>query len=284
MTHRAYGFTRLSAERGGLLSHAEIAAVRAAADESASARAVRALDIDAETKRLQRLLGRYRAILKCYHDAVPLVRALLGLHEIENVKLGWRAVARRIPAERWTPLWRDLHELARVSIDPFRNAHTLFDVVKNLDGTLFGGIASDVYSAHADDLASAELAFDRWASLQVVGEIEMLDRGETLAAEIAEALVRLRDDEIARRSSVYGLSQAAAEAARAYPRRRAPADLQMLCRRAFRGQALRLAPAIAYAALTERDDRIARALAERGADADLDPAVDRIVAWAGGAQ
>jgi site-specific recombinase len=284
MTHRAYGFTRLSAERGGLLSHAEIAAVRAAADESASARAVKALDIDVETKRFQRLLGRYRAILKCYQDAVPLVRALLGLHEIENVKLGWRAVARRIPPERWTPLWRDLHELARVSIDPFRNAHTLFDVVKDLDGTLFGGIASDVYTAHADDLASAELAFDRWASLQVVGEIEMLDRSETLAAEIAEALVRLRDDEIARRSSVYGLSQAAAEAARAYPRRRAPADLQMLCRRAFRGQALRLAPAIAYAALTERDDRIARALAERGADADLDPAVDRIVAWAGGAQ
>jgi hypothetical protein len=58
-------------------------------------------------------------------------------------------------------------------------------------------------------------------------------------------------------------------------------DLQSLCRRAFRGQAALLAPAIAYAALADRDYRIARALGERAGQSDLDAAADRVIGWSG---
>ena len=278
MTHRAYGFARLSAQRSGLLAHDDIAAMRFTTDDAASARTARSLGIATEEQRFERLVGRYRAILNCYPDARPLIRALLGLHEIENVKLGWRAIARRIDAARWTPLWRDLHELANVSIDVFRQAHTLYDAVERLAKTPFAGIARDVYTAHAADLGSAELAFDRWASQRVVEEAARLRRRESLAQQIAEGLVHERDIEIERRGLVaYGLSAEAVEAARVLPHRRRWPDLLLLCRRAFRGQAKSLAPAIAFAAFAERDDRMARTLTERQGDSSLDGAVDRVM-------
>jgi len=248
--------------------------MRFTTDDAASARTARSLGIATEEQRFDRLVGRYRAILNCYSDTRPLIRALLGLHEIENVKLGWRAVARRIDSARWTPLWRDLHELANVSIDAFLQAHTLYDVVERLAKTPFAGIARDVYTAHATDLGSAELSFDRWASLRVVEEAALLQRTESLALQIAEGLVHERDIEIERRGLVaYGLSVEAVEAARVLPRRKRWPDLPLLCRRAFRGRATLLAPAVAYAAFAESDDRIARTLTEREGDSSLDEAV-----------
>lgn len=280
MTHRAYGYARLSAQRSGLLKTDDIAAMRCASDEGSASRVARSLGIETEAKRFERLLGRYRAIFNCYADARPVVRALLGLHEIENVKLGWSAVARAIDVERWTPLWHDLHELASVSRVSFVRAHTLYDVVGALATTPFAAIATDVYMAHASDLGSAELALDRWAGQQVVMESGKLAKSEALARQIAEGIVHLRDIEIDRRgTSAYGLSAEAIAAARVLPQKRKWPDLNVLCRRAFRGQTRSLAPAVAYAALAERDYRIARAVAERGGDSLLDAAADLVIGW-----
>lgn len=283
MTHRAYGFARISAQRSGLLSREDIGALRLSNDLQTATRAANALGIGEERRRFDRLLGRYRAIIRCYSDAAPLVRALLGFHETENVKLIWRATLRQIPRERWLSLWHDLQDLGEFTTDTFIGANTLYDVVERLRGTTFEHVAADVYSAHGDDLGAAELEFDRWASMQAVAQIQALDKSETLARQIAEALVRQRDDEIVRRGvTAYGLSPEVAGAQRTLPSRRTWPDLASLCRRAFRGQAMRLAPALAYAAMAERDYRVSRALAERAGDPELDAAVDAVMNWSGG--
>ncbi|HEX9163254.1 MAG TPA: V-type ATPase subunit [Thermoanaerobaculia bacterium] len=283
MTHRAYGFARLSAQRSSLLSRDDISALRLTSDPQSSSRAASALAIDTERKRFNRLIARYRAILRCYRDAAPLVRAFLRFHEVENVKLIWRATLRDVAPERWRPSWRDLEDLAEVAIDSFPGVHTLFDVVERLRGTPFEQIAARIYRAHGTDLGAAELEFDHWASMQAVAEIESLDKSESLARQIAEAMVRQRDEEIMRRGvSAYGLSPEFVDAQRALPGRRTKADLPALCRRAFRGQAMSLAPALAYAALAERDYALARALAERGGDSELDTAADAVAGRGGG--
>ncbi|MGZ7030376.1 MAG: hypothetical protein ACXVIJ_00265 [Thermoanaerobaculia bacterium] len=283
MTHRAYGYARLSAQRSGLLANDDVVAMRFTSDAASADRAARARGIESESKRFERLLARHRVILHCYRDARPLVRALLGLHEVENVKLGWRAIVRKIEPDRWTPLWRDFHDLETVSIDCFRQSHTLHDAIERLSSTPYAAIARNVASAHPADLGSAELALDRWASMQVVAEANALPKSESLARLIAEGIIHLRDDEIERRGmTAYGLSPGAIDAACVFPRRKKWPELAALCRRAFRGRATLLAPAIAYAALADRDYRTGRALTERSGDSDLDSAVDRAIGWSGG--
>ncbi len=274
--HHAYGFARASAQRGGMLSREATDALRYAPDEASQKRAAEAYGIATETRRLSTLVLRYRTILRCYPDASVVVRALLRTHEIENVKLGWRAVVRNVQEERWLPLWRDLQDLSSVEPEIFRHTHSLRRVVDGLIGTPYGSIARDVHLAHSEDLGAAELAFDRWASVQVVLAADRLG-DEPLARKIAEALVRERDDEIVARAGVYQLPPLVAGAARALPSQRVRADLRQLCRRAFAGHPLRLAPAIAFIALTERDYRVGRALAERHADRGVDPVVDRVL-------
>jgi hypothetical protein len=272
--HHAYGFVRASAKRGEMLSREATDAVRYAPDEASATRAAEAYGISSEPRRMAMLVVRYRTILRCYPDAGPVVRALLHTHEIENVKLGWRAVVRCVREERWLPLWRDLQDLATIAPAVFR-AHSLRHVVDNLIGTPYGSIARDIFLAHENDLGPAELAFDRWASVQVVGAAEMLN--DPLAQRIAEALVRQRDDEIVERAATYDLPPEVAGAARALPRARNRTDIRQLCRRAFAGQPMSISPAIAFIALTERDYRLGRALAERRADAGVDSAVDRVM-------
>jgi hypothetical protein len=278
--HHAYGFVRASARRGEMLSREATDALRYAPDETSAGRAAEAYGISSEERRLEMLIVRYRTILRCYRDAGLLVRALLRTHEIENVKLGWRAVVRKLREEQWLPLWRTLQDLASIGPDVFRATTSLRQVVEKLIGTPYSSIANDVYRSHLDDLGAAELAFDRWASVAIVNEARSIKR-EPLATKIAEELVRQRDDEIAARAAVYQLPALVADAARALPRSRSRAGLQQLCRRAFAGQPLRIAPAIAFIALTERDYRLGRALVERRADPDVDAAVDRIMEGSG---
>src|SRR5579859_5457623 len=62
------------------------------------------------------LLQLYQLLIQSYPDEAPLFRAMLRLHEIENVKLAWRAIVRHIDRSRWTPLWLLLGKLASVDI------------------------------------------------------------------------------------------------------------------------------------------------------------------------
>ena len=66
-----------------------------AADAASMQRAVAAIGVESP---MQRLLRVYQTAMRGYRDGVPLFRALLQLHEIENVKLLWRATAKPAPA------------------------------------------------------------------------------------------------------------------------------------------------------------------------------------------
>jgi hypothetical protein len=277
---RAYGFARVSAMKSTLLTPEDVVAIRCTTDARASDRAAAALEIDEEPKRFARLISRYRSVLRAYVEADPIIRRMLQLHEVENVKLAWRAAIRKIEAARWQPLLRNLEELATIDAARLGSANTLYEVAQSLARTPFEEVAESVLGAHGDDLAAAELAFDRWASVRLLDSVSLMGEAEHLARDIIIELVRERDDELAARGVIaYGLSPEAAAAARALgsfppPRR----DLIRLCRRAFVGQSLRLAPAVAYMVFAERDYRLSIALAERRGSAELDPLLDRIAA------
>lgn len=265
---RAYAFARVCGARGTILRRDELFAVRGTTEEQLSMHAAAALGIDSEAKRFARLLRRYRLVLRVYREHGDLIRAFLRVHEIENLKLAWRAIARDAEPETWVPLWRDFGDLA--TIPRLRGVTSLHDLVDLLKRTPYGTIAAEVFAAHDGDLASSELAFDRWASAEVVRLANALPHREALAREIALRIVRKRDAELRSRGvTTYGLSEAAVDAAITVHERppRRIAD-------PFAGQAFRLAPALALIELAEGEYARATAVVERGGDAQLDDAAD----------
>ena len=261
---RAYAFARVCASRGTMLRPEELFAVRGTTDEQASMHAASALGIESDAKRFERLLKRYRLVLRVYPENGELVRALLRLHEIENVKLAWRALVRDTDPEAWVPLWRDFGDLA--AIPRVRGVASLHDFVELLNETPYGAIAADVFKVSPH----AEMAFDRWASAEVVRLAKALPRSEALAREIALRIIRRRDDELrARGTATFGMSEAAVDAAIVV---REPPPRRM--HDPFAGQAFRLAPALALIELAEREYEHATAVVERRGDPELDEAAD----------
>lgn len=261
---RAYAFARVCASRGAILRREELFAVRGTTDEQASVHAASALGIATEAKRFARLLKRYRLVLRVYPEHADLIRALLRLHEIENLKLAWRALVRNADPDTWVPLWRDFGELA--TIPRVRGVTSLHDLVELLKKTPYGTVAAEVFKVSPH----AELAFDRWASSEIVRLANALPRSEALARQIALRIVRKRDDALrARGATTFGMSDAAVEAAivvREKPPRR--------MRDPFAGQAFRFAPALALIELAEREYEQATAVVERRGDPRLDEATD----------
>lgn len=264
---RAYAFARVCGARATILRRDGLFAVRGTTDETASMHAASALGIDSEPKRFARLLGRYRLVLRVYPEHRDLVRALLRLHEIENLKLAWRALERDAEPETWVPLWRDFGELA--TIPRLRGVTSLHDLVDLLKRTPYGEIAAEVIAAESA-APHYELAFDRWASAEVVRIANALPRGEALAREIALRIIRRRDDELRRRgATTYGLSDAAIAAAMVV-RERPPRRLHD----PFAGQAFRFSPGIALIELAEEEYARTTAVVERRGDTRLDEAAD----------
>lgn len=272
---RAYGYARVCAAKATLLRRDELFAVRGTTDERASARAAETLRIGTAGDRFARLLQRYRLVLRAYRSDDGLFRALLRLHEAENLKLAWRGHARSLPIERWWPLWRDFQELATLPGSAIRNTSSLHDVAAAARRTPYGDIASAVLAAHGDDLPPAEMAIDRWASAELARAATRLPRSEALARELAYSVVHARDEEVAQRAETYGLSPAAAAAGRVLPPTRRETEVARLCRRAFRGETFRLAPPLALLIEAEDEYRAAIAVVERRGDASLDDVVDR---------
>lgn len=237
---RAYAFARVCASRGAILRREELFAVRGTTDEQASIHAASALGIETDAKRFARLLGRYRLVLRVYPEHAALIRALLRLHEIENLKLAWRAFLRDADPETWVPLWRDFGELA--TIPRIRGVTSLFNLVELLKSTPYGTIAADVFKVSPRE----EIAFDRWASAEVVRLANALPHSEELARQIALRIIRRRDRE--------------------QPPRRMHDP--------FVGQAFRFAPALALIELAECEYERATAVVERRGDPRLDEATD----------
>ena len=231
---RAFAYARARAWKSRLLTRDELLPLLAVAD----------------AERIRRSIEPpFAKLMRLYHLwQTPLTQAMLRLHEIENVKLLWRATSRGKPFD--SKLWIPLGSLATVRNE---RAFTLRDLVDSLAKTPYAKIANDVLRASRDDIAAAELAFDRWASRSLLDEARKLPRREQLARQLIEALVAKRDA-------------------------RQPLDLALLCRRAFRGDPFALAPVIALILLTEAEVRAVRGLIERQGDTALDPAFARAAA------
>jgi vacuolar-type H+-ATPase subunit C/Vma6 len=255
----AYAHARIRGCKSRLLTRAGALPLFAAADAAAMRRVVAALELEHP---MQRLLRTYATAIRGYPHGARLFRALLQLHEIENVKLLWRVRAGRRGKEARERLWIDLGSLASFSGDSA--------------GTPYEQIAETVARVHGSDLAAAELAFDRWASKQLLDEAQRLPRREVLAGRLVELVAGERDAEIVRRGAKwYGLTSVSGPAAEVVSMRR---ERLRLCRRAFVGSPFLLAPAVAVILLAEEEVRAVRALRERQGDESLDPPLERALA------
>lgn len=236
----AYAHARIRGCKSHLLTRADAAPLFTAADATAMHRVVAALRLEDP---MQHLLRVYATAIRGYPHGAPLFRALLQLREIENVKLEWRRSR---------------------------------DTVNDFAGTPFAQIVKTVARAHRNDIAAAELAFDRWASQQLLDEARRLPRREALARRLVELVVKERDSEIVRRGAKwYGLTSVSGIAEDVISLRR---ERLRLCRRAFVGSPFLLAPAVAVILLAEEEVRAVRALVERQGDDRLDAALLRAVA------
>jgi hypothetical protein len=167
--------------------------------------------------RFAALVGDYAMVLRSFPCGHGLVRALLGLHEIENLKLGWRARQRGLPPERWTHLWRPLGRLGTLRLEHWRDSVSLSEALATV-APPFAKVAAAVHAAHGERPADAELAFDRWASRRLLEEADAVGRGESVAGALVTALVRERDLDLVRRARAFGMSgDLAAAAAVALP-------------------------------------------------------------------
>ena len=120
------------------------------------------------------LVDWYHIVLTSYPTGQALVLALLRRHEIENVKLVWRAIVGRHPCSRWAGLWIPLERLATVRIDDCRDCHWLDALVEALRTTPYAEIGDAMRRAHPHNLPAAEMGFDRWASRAIVREADAL--------------------------------------------------------------------------------------------------------------
>jgi len=264
---RAYAHARIRACKSRLLTRADAAPLLAATDTAAMQRVIAALGIDDPMTRLLRV---YRTAIDGYRDGAPLFRAMLQLHEIENVKLLWR-VAANGHRDRIARLWIGLGAFASF---PIPEAATLNELVTQLAKTPYAEIAKSVARAHGNDVAAAELAFDRWASRCLLDEARRLTRRESIARRLIELLVRERDAQLLLRGAKwYGLTSVApGKSADIMALRR---ERLRLCRRAFVGSPFLLGPAVAVILLAEEEVRAVRGLVERMGDERLDAAMIR---------
>lgn len=272
MTRRstlAYAHARIRACKSRLLARSDAAALWTATDAAAMHRVVEALGVGDPWPRLLRV---YTAAMRVGHRS--LFEALLRLHEIENVKLVWRVTVMHRLRAVIRRLWLDLGGFATF---PPLDGSTSTELAAHLATTPYADIASTVARAHGDDLAAAELAFDRWATHTLLVEARNLPRREAMARRLVELVVRERDAQLELRGAKwYGLESIAPNDNVDVVAIRK--ERLRLCRRAFVGSPFRLAPAIAVVLLAEEELRAVRALIERQGDERLDAAFVRTAA------
>jgi vacuolar-type H+-ATPase subunit C/Vma6 len=266
----AYAYARIRAAKSQLLARADAAPLFIAPDAVAMQRVLTALGLEHPQ---QRLVNIYQTALRGYSGAEPLLRALLGRHEIENLKLLWRLTAKRDHAGAISRLWLDLEPLATI---PRMEATTPREIAERLGNTPYAEIAATAARVHGTDVGAAELALDRWTSQRLLDEVRRLPRRESMAQRLVELVVRERDAELVRRGAKwYGLTSMSGMAAGVAAVR---AERLRLCGRSFIGSPFRLAPAIAVILLAEEEARAVQALVEREGDSNLDAPLFRALA------
>ncbi len=273
----AYGNARLRGMKSRLLGPKDGLALRAAASLAALAGGLGATPpADARQLRFElfgALVRDYGKVIASYPRGGMLFSALIGLHEIENLKLFWRAHARGVAPERWAPLWRPLERLEALRLEDWRRIDSLRESAALARGTPYEAAVAEALRSHEKDPVSAELGFDRFASRRLSAEARRLPRREKAARNLALGLVRERDADAVRRAVVSGrfTKEHARQAAAVFSEDVLPEPglltalrRQRLraCRAAFLGPPLRLAPPVAYLLLREEEVRAVTALAE----------------------
>jgi hypothetical protein len=159
--------------------------------------------------RFRALVEDYAVVLRSFPAGHGLFRALLGLHETENLKLAWRALSGGHSAARWVDLWRPLGRLETLRLEDWRDADSLLDALSRV-GPPFGKVAAALYRSHRTRPADVEVALDRWASRRLLDEARSLPARESMARELALDLVRERDLDVVRRRLAFAMSPAVA--------------------------------------------------------------------------
>ena len=232
---RAFGYARARALKSKLLTREMLVPLLAIKDPDRIRHAV-------DPPPFQKLMRIYQLW------PIPIARSLVRLHEIENVKLLWRSAVRHKPFD--SALWIPLGTLATVS--PATGASSPRQLAEVLAKTPYANIAGSVARAYSDDLQSAELALDRWASQQLLDEAKRLPKREALTRQLIDRVVAARNA------------------------RHAP-DCRRLCERAFRGDPFSIAPIVALILLAEAEVRAVRGAIERRGDPALDAVMERVL-------
>lgn len=222
------------------------------------------------------LLDDYAALRRHYPRGAPLFSAILRVHEVENLKLAWRARSHPDAPADWSRLWKSMGRLESLSLARWKEAPSLRDAAADAAGTPFGPVVAEALRSREADPRAAELDFDRDAWESVAHEARRLPSTERGAAVLALSLVRERDYDLLRRRAARDLTPEAAVAATVVLREEekgetlrslaawGPAD-GPLAARLPRRLARRLPPvpdwdALAAALARRRRDRCVRAL------------------------
>jgi hypothetical protein len=211
---RAYGQARARARSADILTASELAGMAAAA--AVTWTGWRDLDVVDDGSgplavAYARLIGDYRVMRRAYPEAREALDALLQLHELENVKLVWRAAAREAPVETWRAAWRPLGELQRVALDRFTGLCSPTALVAALARTPYGAAAESALRAHGSDVAAVELALDRFGTQSVAAARDRLPAAEQTARTLLQAVIAARGALIDERTrTMVGLEAARA--------------------------------------------------------------------------
>jgi ATP synthase C subunit len=143
----------------------------------------------------------YVTFEKMYPAGAPLFTAFFRLHEIENLKLLWRAaLSGRAPR---LSLWRPLAPLAAIAFPP--GSLTLAELVRALDATPYAAIARTLVSAHGEDPAATEIGLDRWAWGRLADEAARLPAAERAARDLVRRYIVEHDVDVLARGAAFGL-------------------------------------------------------------------------------
>jgi vacuolar-type H+-ATPase subunit C/Vma6 len=215
VARRAYGQARARARSATICSELAVLAVAAAPvlTRLPGWRDLEPADDGSATLALaySRLVDDHLVMRHAYPEARGALAALLQLHELENLKLLWRAAVRGTALADWRGSWRPLGLLQRIALEWFADTLTLVSLAGALKGTPYRELAEATMQAHGEDVGAAELAIDRFGARTLAAAHDRLPEAERSARTLLRAVIDRRDALIGERArTALGLSAAAA--------------------------------------------------------------------------
>ncbi len=206
----AFANVRARARAARLLGP-EVAAHLRATEGAARASILRGLGGEGaglHAARVARLLDDYAVLARSYPVGEALLAAMARLHEIENLKLLYRAAAKGLPPGAWRPLWRPMGPFETLRRADAEEVRTLRDLTAAARGTPYAEVVAAAASGPPLVPAAAELSIDRLGSRRLVEAARALPRAQAGAGALALDLVRERDLDAVRRAAAYGMEPA----------------------------------------------------------------------------